>query len=115
MAGIIHLLRGMHVLVPRDMTRAAGFYNSMLKAGEPAIVVEVLNGYRVKERMPANIGEITIPPGIPEVIRDGGDATIVTYGACVRIALEGAIIITFRCPWEDCGIFEENRPDPVRG
>jgi pyruvate/2-oxoglutarate/acetoin dehydrogenase E1 component/TPP-dependent pyruvate/acetoin dehydrogenase alpha subunit len=94
MAGIIHLLRGMHVLVPRDMTRAAGFYNSLLKAGEPAIVVEVLNGYRVKERMPANIGEITIPPGIPEVIRDGGDATIVTYGACVRIALEAAEKLT---------------------
>ncbi|MGZ6346784.1 MAG: alpha-ketoacid dehydrogenase subunit alpha/beta, partial [Anaerolineales bacterium] len=90
MAGIIHLLRGMHVLVPRDMTRAAGFYNSLLKAGEPAIVIEVLNGYRVKERMPANIGEITIPPGIPEVVREGRDATIITYGACVRIALEAA-------------------------
>jgi pyruvate/2-oxoglutarate/acetoin dehydrogenase E1 component/TPP-dependent pyruvate/acetoin dehydrogenase alpha subunit len=90
MAGIIHLLRGMHVLVPRDMTRAAGFYNSLLKAGEPAIVIEVLNGYRVKERMPANIGEITVPPGIPEVVREGKDATIVTYGACVRIALEAA-------------------------
>jgi pyruvate/2-oxoglutarate/acetoin dehydrogenase E1 component len=90
MAGIIHLLRGMQVLVPRDMTRAAGFYNSLLKAGEPAIVVEVLNGYRVKERMPANIEEITVPPGIPEVVREGGDVTIVTYGACVRIALEAA-------------------------
>ncbi len=90
MAGIIHLLRGMHVLVPRDMTRAAGFYNSLLKAGEPAIVIEVLNGYRVKERMPANIGEITVPPGIPEVVREGKDATIVTYGACVRIAIEAA-------------------------
>ncbi|MGA2504471.1 MAG: thiamine pyrophosphate-dependent enzyme [Anaerolineales bacterium] len=90
MAGIIHLLRGMQVLVPRDMTRAAGFYNSLLKAGEPAIVVEVLNGYRVKERIPANIGEMTVPPGIPEVLREGEDATIVTYGACVRIALEAA-------------------------
>ncbi len=90
MAGIIHLLRGMQVLVPRDMTRAAGFYNSLLKAGEPAIIVEVLNGYRVKERMPANIGEMTVPPGIPEVLREGEDATIVTYGACVRIALEAA-------------------------
>jgi pyruvate/2-oxoglutarate/acetoin dehydrogenase E1 component/TPP-dependent pyruvate/acetoin dehydrogenase alpha subunit len=90
MGGIIHLLRGMQVLVPRDMTRAAGFYNSLLKAGEPAIVIEVLNGYRVKERMPANIGEITVTPGYPEVVRVGEDATIVTYGACVRIALDAA-------------------------
>jgi 2-oxoisovalerate dehydrogenase E1 component len=90
MAGIIHLVRGMHVLVPRDMTRAAGFYNSLLKAGEPAIVVETLNGYRIKEHMPSNIGELTIPPGVPELMRGGQDATIVTYGACVRIALEAA-------------------------
>jgi len=90
MAGIIHLVRGMHVLVPRDMTRAAGFYNALLKAEEPAIVVEVLNGYRIKERMPSNIGELTIQPGVPEVIREGQDYTIVTYGACVRIALEAA-------------------------
>jgi 2-oxoisovalerate dehydrogenase E1 component len=90
MAGIIHLVRGMHVLVPRDMTRAAGFYNTLLKAEEPAIVVEVLNGYRVKERMPSNIGELTVVPGMPEVVRAGKDTTIVTYGACVRIALEAA-------------------------
>jgi pyruvate/2-oxoglutarate/acetoin dehydrogenase E1 component len=90
MAGIIHLARGMHVLVPRDMTRAAGFYNTLLKSEEPAIVVEVLNGYRAKERMPANIGELTVVPGMPEVVRTGRDATIVTYGACVRIALEAA-------------------------
>ena len=90
MAGIINLVRGMHVLVPRDMTRAAGFYNALLKAEEPAIVVEVLNGYRVKERMPQNIGELSVQPGVPEVLREGQDATIVTYGACVRIALEAA-------------------------
>jgi pyruvate/2-oxoglutarate/acetoin dehydrogenase E1 component len=88
MAGIIHLVRGMHVLVPRDMTRAAGFYNTLLKAEEPAIVVEVLNGYRVKEHMPANIGELTVQPGVCEVLREGNDATIVTYGACCRIVLE---------------------------
>lgn len=88
MAGIIHLVRGMHVLVPRDMVRAAGFYNTLLLAEEPAIVIEVLNGYRVKERMPENISEITIPPGIPEILRDGTDATLVTYGACVRICQE---------------------------
>ncbi|GAB4505266.1 MAG: alpha-ketoacid dehydrogenase subunit alpha/beta [Anaerolineales bacterium] len=90
MAGIIHLVRGMHVLVPRDMTRAAGFYNTLLQAEEPAIVVEVLNGYRVKERLPSNIGEMTVPLGVPEVVREGRDATIVTYGACVRIALTAA-------------------------
>ena len=76
--------------MPRDMTRAAGLYNTLLKAEEPAIVVEVLNGYRVKERMPSNIGELTVVPGIPETVRDGKDATIVTYGACVRIALDAA-------------------------
>jgi 2-oxoisovalerate dehydrogenase E1 component len=90
MAGIIHLVRGIHVLVPRDMTRAAGFYNTLLKADEPAIVVEVLNGYRVKERLPDNIGEITVPLGVPEVIREGKDVTVVTYGACCRIVLDAA-------------------------
>ncbi len=90
MAGIIHLLRGVNVLVPRDMTRAAGFYNTLLKCDEPAIVVEVLNGYRVKERLPNNIGEFTVPLGVPEVIREGSDVTIVTYGACCRIAMDTA-------------------------
>jgi 2-oxoisovalerate dehydrogenase E1 component len=90
MAGIIHLVRGMYVLVPRDMTRAAGFYNTLLKADEPAIVVEVLNGYRVKERLPDNIGEMTLPLGVPETIRAGTDVTVVTYGACCRIVLDAA-------------------------
>jgi pyruvate/2-oxoglutarate/acetoin dehydrogenase E1 component len=90
MAGIIHLVRGMYVLVPRDMTRAAGIYNTLLKSDEPAIVVEVLNGYRVKERLPDNIGEFTVPLGVPEIIRTGKDVTIVTYGACCRIALDAA-------------------------
>jgi pyruvate/2-oxoglutarate/acetoin dehydrogenase E1 component/TPP-dependent pyruvate/acetoin dehydrogenase alpha subunit len=90
MAGIIHLVRGIHVLVPRDMTRAAGFYNTLLQADEPAIVVEVLNGYRVKERLPDNIGEVTVPLGVPEVIREGKDVTVVTYGACCRIVLDAA-------------------------
>jgi pyruvate/2-oxoglutarate/acetoin dehydrogenase E1 component/TPP-dependent pyruvate/acetoin dehydrogenase alpha subunit len=90
MAGIIHLVRGMNVLVPRDMTRAAGFYNTLLKCDEPAVVVEVLNGYRVKERLPDNIGEFTVPLGVPEVIREGSDVTIVTYGACCRIAVDAA-------------------------
>ncbi len=90
MAGIIHLVRGINVLVPRDMTRAAGFYNTLLKCDEPAIVVEVLNGYRVKERLPDNISEFTTQLGMPEVIRAGNDVTIVTYGACCRIALDAA-------------------------
>jgi len=90
LAGIINLVRGIHVLVPRDMTRAAGFYNTMLKSDEPAIIIEVLNGYRVKERLPDNIGELTVPLGVPEVIREGTDVTIVTYGACCRIALDAS-------------------------
>ncbi|HSM70781.1 MAG TPA: thiamine pyrophosphate-dependent enzyme [Anaerolineales bacterium] len=90
MAGLIHLVRGMNMLVPRDMTRAAGFYNTLLKSDEPAIVVEVLNGYRVKERVPDNIGEFTVPLGVPEVIREGTDVTIVTYGALCRISMDAA-------------------------
>jgi len=90
MAGIIHLVRGMHVLVPRDMTRAAGFYNTLLKSDDPALVVEVLNGYRVKERLPDNLDEFTVPLGLPEILRAGTDATLVTYGACCRIALDAA-------------------------
>jgi 2-oxoisovalerate dehydrogenase E1 component len=90
MAGILNLVRGMYVLVPRDMTRAAGFYNTLLRSDEPAIVVEVLNGYRVKERLPENLSEMTVPLGIPETIRQGRDLTLVTYGACCRIALDAA-------------------------
>jgi len=90
MAGMINLLRGMNVLVPRDMTRAAGFYNTLLKCDEPAVVIEVLNGYRIKEKMPDNVSEFTVPLGVPEVIREGSDVTVVTYGACCRIAMEAA-------------------------
>ncbi|NJN80211.1 MAG: transketolase, partial [Anaerolineales bacterium] len=90
MSGILNLVRGMVVLVPRDMTRAAGFYNTLLKADEPAIVVEVLNGYRVKERLPENIGEITVPLGVPEIIRAGKGVTVVTYGACCRVVMDAA-------------------------
>jgi len=90
MAGIIHLVRGMHVLVPRNFTQAAGFYNTLLQSDDPAIIVEVLNAYRLKERLPDNIGEITVPLGVPEVLREGTDVTLVTYGACCRIALTAA-------------------------
>jgi pyruvate/2-oxoglutarate/acetoin dehydrogenase E1 component len=90
MAGIIHLLRGMHVLVPRNMTQAAGFYNILLQAEDPALVIEVLNGYRIREPLPENIGEFTVPLGVPEILRQGSDITLVTYGACCRIVLEAA-------------------------
>jgi 2-oxoisovalerate dehydrogenase E1 component len=90
MAGMINLLRGMYVLVPRNFVQAAGLYNTMLRSDDPALLIEVLNGYRLKERLPDNIGEITVPLGVPEVIREGTDVTLVTYGACCRIALEAA-------------------------
>jgi len=90
MAGIINLVRGMHVLVPRDFTRAAGFYNTLLKGEDPAIVVEPLNGYRRREPMPDNIGELCLPLGLPEILRRGSDATVVTYGPTTRIVLEAA-------------------------
>jgi pyruvate/2-oxoglutarate/acetoin dehydrogenase E1 component/TPP-dependent pyruvate/acetoin dehydrogenase alpha subunit len=88
MASILHLVRGMHVLVPRDMTRAAGFYNTLLLGDDPGIIIEVLNGYRLRERLPLNIGELAVPLGVPEVIRQGTDITVVTYGACCRIVME---------------------------
>jgi pyruvate/2-oxoglutarate/acetoin dehydrogenase E1 component/TPP-dependent pyruvate/acetoin dehydrogenase alpha subunit len=93
MGGIISLVRGMHVCVPRNMTQASGFYNTLLLSDDPAIVVEVLNGYRSKEPLPENVGEMTVPLGVPEVLREGKDATIVTYGACCRIALEAADLL----------------------
>jgi pyruvate/2-oxoglutarate/acetoin dehydrogenase E1 component len=85
---VINSLRGVHVLVPRDMTRAAGFYNTMLNSDEPALIIEPLNGYRLYENKPTNIGEFTIPLGTPEILHRGTDVTLVTYGSCVRIAEE---------------------------
>jgi pyruvate/2-oxoglutarate/acetoin dehydrogenase E1 component/TPP-dependent pyruvate/acetoin dehydrogenase alpha subunit len=90
MAGILGLARGVWLCVPRDMTRAAGFYNTLLAAEDPGIVVEVLNGYRVKERLPSNLADLRLPLGEPEVLRPGRDVTVVTYGACCRIAAEAA-------------------------
>ncbi|MDH3746015.1 MAG: transketolase, partial [Acidobacteriota bacterium] len=90
MAGILNLVRGVYLCVPRDMTRAAGFYNTLLRSDDPAIVIEVLNGYRLKEQMPTNIGELALPLGVPETLRKGTDLTLVTYGACCRIALAAA-------------------------
>jgi pyruvate/2-oxoglutarate/acetoin dehydrogenase E1 component len=93
MAGILNLVRGVYLCVPRDMTRAVGFYNTLLASDDPGIVIEVLNGYRVKERLPRNVGELTVPLGVPEVLRAGDDLTLVTYGACCRIALDAAELL----------------------
>ncbi|HEY4652288.1 MAG TPA: thiamine pyrophosphate-dependent enzyme [Pontibacter sp.] len=87
---ILNSIRGMHVLVPRDMTQAAGFYNTMLKSDEPALIIECLNGYRLKERIPNNIAEFTVPLGKPEILKEGSDITIVTYGSMCRIVMEAA-------------------------
>jgi pyruvate/2-oxoglutarate/acetoin dehydrogenase E1 component/TPP-dependent pyruvate/acetoin dehydrogenase alpha subunit len=90
MAGIINLVRGIHVLVPRNMVQAAGFYNTLMQAEEPGLVVEVLNGYRTKEQLPDNLSEMTIPLGLPEIIRNGKDVTLVTYGASCKLAMVAA-------------------------
>jgi 2-oxoisovalerate dehydrogenase E1 component len=90
MGMILHALRGMYVLVPRNMTQAAGFYNTMLRSDDTALIVEVLNGYRLKETIPANISEFTLPLGVPETLREGTDVTLVTYGACCRVAIDAA-------------------------
>ncbi len=85
---VINSIRGVYICVPRDMTSAAGMYNTLLEGDDPALVIEPLNGYRLKEKMPLNLGEFRIPLGIPEVIRSGKDITLLTYGSCVRIARE---------------------------
>ncbi len=90
MSLILGSLRGIYVLVPRDLTQAAGFYNTMLQSDDPALIIESLNGYRLKEKMPANLGEFTVPLGIPEILSEGEDITIVTYGSMCRIVLEAA-------------------------
>src|SRR5690554_1364044 len=90
MGGIINLIRGIHVLVPRNMTKAAGFYNTLLESDEPALIVECLNGYRLKEKMPSNIGEFKTPLGVVETIREGNDITLVSYGSTLRIIEQAA-------------------------
>ena len=90
MGMLITSLQGMHILVPRNMTQAAGFYNTLLLSDEPALVVECLNGYRLKERLPSNIDTFAVPLGIPEVILNGSDVTVVTYGSMCRIVMEAA-------------------------
>ncbi len=90
MAGILNLSKGILVLVPRNLTKAAGFYNTMLQSDEPAIIVETLNGYRLKEKQPDNLGEFTVPVGKVEVTKEGKDVTLVTYGSTWRLVTEAA-------------------------
>ena len=91
MGGLIHLLRGMYILVPRNMTQAAGFYNTLLQSDEPALVIESLNGYRLKEKLPTNLGTYRTPIGVVETLKPGKDLTVVSYGSTLRIVEEAAL------------------------
>lgn len=90
MAGIISLVRGIHVCVPRNFVQAAGMYQTLYQGDDPGLVIEVLNGYRLKESIPTNMGTYTVPLGVPEVVRPGTDVTVVTYGASVRVVIDAA-------------------------
>jgi pyruvate/2-oxoglutarate/acetoin dehydrogenase E1 component/TPP-dependent pyruvate/acetoin dehydrogenase alpha subunit len=90
MGMIINSLRGMHVCVPRNMVQAVGMYNTLLRGNDPAILIECLNGYRLKEKMPSNITEYTIPLGKPEILKEGADITLVSYGSTLRIIQDAA-------------------------
>ncbi|MGG5208171.1 alpha-ketoacid dehydrogenase subunit alpha/beta [Chryseobacterium sp. MIQD13] len=90
MAGILNLSKGILVLVPRNLTKAAGFYNTMLQSDDPAVIVECLNGYRLKEKQPDNLGEFTVPVGKIEVTKEGKDVTLVTYGSTWRVVMDAA-------------------------
>lgn len=90
MSMILGSMRGIHVCVPRNMTQAAGMYNTLLRSDEPALVIECLNGYRLKERMPANVGEFTVPLGKAEIVKEGRDVTVISYGSTLRIVQEAA-------------------------
>lgn len=90
MGGVLNLIRGVHVLVPRNMTKAAGFYNTLLASDEPGLIVECLNGYRLKEKLPSNLGEFKTPVGKVETIREGEDITLVSYGSTLRIVMQAA-------------------------
>lgn len=93
MGMILGSLRGIYIITPRNMVQAVGFYNTMLQSDDPALIIESLNGYRLKERLPDNIGEYTLPLGIPDIIQEGTDVTLVTYGSSVRIAQAGAQLL----------------------
>ncbi|KAA3637649.1 MAG: transketolase, partial [Bacteroidetes bacterium] len=96
MGMILNSLRGIYVLVPRNMTQATGFYNTMLQSDDPALIIECLNGYRLKEKRPDNLGEFTVPLGVPEILNEGTDVTLVTYGSCVRVAKKGIEVLKSR-------------------
>ncbi|HET8884846.1 MAG TPA: transketolase C-terminal domain-containing protein, partial [Salinimicrobium sp.] len=90
MGGLLHLIRGIHILVPRNMTKAAGFYNTLLESDDPAVIIECLNGYRLKEKLPNNIGEFRTPIGVVETVKEGTDITLVSYGSTLRIVEQAA-------------------------
>ena len=90
MSMMLGSMRGIYIIVPRNMTQAAGFYNTMMASDDPSVIIEPLNGYRLKEKMPSNIGEYKLPLGVPDVLREGDDITIVTYGSCCRIVMDAA-------------------------
>ena len=90
LGGIINLVRGIYVLVPRNMTKAAGFYNTLMESDQPALIVECLNGYRLKERLPNNIGEFKTPVGVVETVKEGNDITLVSYGSTLRMVKKAA-------------------------
>ncbi len=105
MGMIINSIRGIHVLVPRNMTKAAGFYNTLLECDEPALVIECLNGYRLKEKMPTNLGEFKTPIGVVETIKTGSDITLVSYGSTLRLVEQAAkelLEIGIDCEIIDC-------------
>lgn len=90
MGGLLHLLRGIHILVPRNMTKAAGFYNTLLEGDEPGLIIESLNGYRLKEKLPSNLGEFRTPLGVVETLKQGKDITLVSYGSTLRLVEQAA-------------------------
>ncbi len=93
MAMIINALRGMYVCVPRNMVQAVGMYNTLLQSNDPALMIECLNGYRLKEKLPSNLIEYTVPLGVPEVVKEGTDITMVSYGSTLRIVQEAAELL----------------------
>ncbi len=90
---LVNSLQGMHVCVPRNMTQAAGMYNTLMNGMDPALVIECLNGYRLKERCPVNLDTFAVPLGEPEILHHGKDVTLVTYGSCVRVAQEAMMML----------------------
>lgn len=90
MSAMLGALRGVHVLVPRNFVQAVGFYNTILKGDDPALIIECLNGYRIKEKLPTNLTDVCVPLGVPETLKEGTDLTIITYGSMCRIVMEAA-------------------------